>query len=247
MSSFYEIYHKSFIKTKSQNKIISERNFTYVNFFRFVLPAIRRESPTKILDVGSGSGTIGLYLSSLGFKVIGLDVSKHAVDRANASAQRLDIQSISKYINIDFVRFSSNEKFDVIICFEVIEHLENDNFAIQKLKEKLAPGGLLALSTPLKSAPLSKIGLTRKFDRNVGHLRRYSESEIKMKIENVGFTIIKIVKTEGIIRNSLYVFPRLGFIIKFIRSYMTDIVTFFDDLSGKLFGYSDIIILARKK
>lgn len=247
MSSFYENYHKSFVKTKSQNKIIEEKNFTYFNFFRFVLPAIRRENPKNILDVGSGAGTIGLYLSSLGFKVVGLDISKHAVKQANASAKRLGVQSKSEYINIDFLRFSRNEKFDVIICLEVIEHLKNDDFVLKKLKERLVPNGLLVLSTPLKSAPLMRIGLTRKFDRNVGHIRRYSESEIKVQIENVGFSITKVVKTEGIIRNSLYILSPFGFIIKFIKGYITDIVTFLDDISGQLFGYSDIIILARKK
>lgn len=247
MSSFYEIYHKNFVKTKFQNKVIEEKNFTYINFFRFVLPIVRKKNPKNVLDVGSGAGTIGLYLSSLGYNVVGLDISKLAVDQANISAKYLGLQSISKYFNTDIANFSIKEKFDVIICFEVLEHLENDEFVLKKLKEMLTSKGQLIFSVPLSSAPLTRMKLARKFDRNVGHLRRYSERDIKMKIGKVGLYIEKIVKTEGIIRNSLYVFPTVGFIIKFIRGYIADFATFLDDISGKILGYSDIIIFARKK
>lgn len=247
MSSIYEIYHKDFVKTKQQDKIINSKNFTYINFFRFILPIIQQKRPAKILDLGSGAGTLSFFLSNLGFQVTGIDISKYAVNSANLTAKSLNLQRRAKFIKADFEKFSSNEKFDVIMALEVLEHIKNDDLALQKLHDLLDSNGLLILSTPLSTAPLVRLNLTRGFDKRVGHLRRYVDWEILNKLNSVDFNVLSVVKTEGIIRNSLFVFPYLTLITRFIKSYIADFITMVDDFCGELFGYSDIIILARKK
>lgn len=246
MSSRYEKYHRDYIKTSIQRRLINPRNFTYVNFFRFVLPVIQRSKPRKILDVGSGAGTLSFYLGSLGYKVVAVEASKTATKIAKESVESLKLENNIKFLQGRIEEFEYRGSFDLVLCLELLEHCFDDRKVLLKIYNNLRKGGVLILSTPLRNAPLAKLGLVSKFDKEIGHLRRYDKNEIFTKLEMTGFVVKSYIETEGIVRNSLFVFPKLGFIIKFLRSYLSDCFTVIDDLSGRIFGYSDGIVVARK-
>lgn len=248
MSSFYDNYHANVVKTKKQTGLIDESNFTYKNFFRYILPIISNfKKRCSILDIGSGAGTISLFLAEHGYKVVGIDISQKAVEASIQSAKELDLETKVSFFNTGFKKFDYTKKFDIAICLEVIEHYKEDERLLIKVHDLLKKNGLLILSTPLKTAPLNKLRLVTSFDKRVGHLRRYDRDEITTIITNSGFKVEKLIETEGIVRNSLYVFPLLGLVVRFIRGVITDIVTKIDDISGEFFGYSDLIVVARKK
>lgn len=248
VSSLYDSYHTNVVKTKKQSGLIDESNFTYKNFFRHIFPLILDfKKRCSILDIGSGAGTISLFLAKHGYEIVGIDISQKAVEASISSTKELDLESRLSFLNIDFKDFNHKRKFDIAICLEVIEHCEEDEKLLIKVHNLLKENGLLILSTPLKTAPLHKLGITSSFDKRVGHLRRYTKDEIVIKVSNSGFKVEKLIETEGIVRNSLYVLPLLGFLIRFIKGVITDIVTKIDDISGKFFGYSDLIVIARKK
>lgn len=248
MSSFYDGYHTDVVKTKKQNCLIDKSNFTYKNFFRYILPQISDfKKKCSILDIGSGAGTISLFLAKQGYNVVGIDISQKAVEASIQSAKELGLETKVSFLNTDFKKFDYKRKFDVTICLEVIEHYKEDEKFLIKVYDLLKDNGLFILSTPLSTAPLQKLRLVSSFDRRVGHLKRYSKDEIVSKVNNSGFKVEKLIETEGIIRNSFYVFPFLEFVVRFIRGIIIDVVTKIDDISGKLFGYSDLIVIARKK
>lgn len=248
MSSFYDNYHVNVVKTKKQISLIDESNFTYKNFFRYIFPLISNFfKKCSILDIGSGAGTISLFLAEHGYKVVGIDISQKAVEASIQSAKELDLETKVRFFNTDFKKFVYTKKFDIAICLEVIEHYKEDEVLLIKVHDLLKKNGLLILSTPLKTAPLNKLRLVTSFDKRVGHLRRYGRYEITTIITNSGFKVEKLIETEGIVRNSLYVFPLLGLVVRFIRGVITNIVTKIDDISGELFGYSDLIVVAKKK
>lgn len=247
-SSLYNYYHDDFVKTAGQKKLIDDTNFTYFNFFRYIFPKICIEKPKTILDVGSGAGTLDLYLGSRGFKVVGIDISEKAINVSRESVNYLNLSRNVKFVNTDIAKeFDSKSKFDVILCLEVIEHCKDDRKVLKKLYKLLNHHGILILSTPLSSAPLVRMGLAKKFDHFVGHLRRYGVTEITNKIKNAKFKVERTVFTEGILRNSLFVLPPLNKFIRYIKSILVYLITALDDLSGRLFGYSDIIVFARKR
>lgn len=248
MSTFYDDYHMNVVKTKNQSDLINENNFTYKNFFRYIFPLILGfKKDCSILDIGSGAGTISLILAKHGYKVVGIDISKKAVNASIRSAKELGLETMVNFFNTDFKKFDYTKKFDIAICLEVIEHYEEDEKLLIKIHNLLKKNSLLILSTPLKVAPLHKLGVTSSFDKRVGHLRRYTRDEITSKVSNSGFKVKRLIEIEGIVRNSFYVFPLLGFIVRFIRGIIADIVTKIDDVSGEFFGYSDLIVIARKK
>jgi len=238
----HEKYHK---KTKPQDKIIAKNNFTY----KIILPILDKYVNTtnkKILDIGCGSGTLSLYLASKGNTVHGIDISKRAVYTSNKSAKELGLKNVSFEV-LDFPRDKLRpNNYDVILLLEVIEHIEEDARALQLLYSRLNTNGILILSTPSKNAPLYRLGLTKDFDKRVGHLRRYREKELLDQIKYAGFNIIEIKKNEGILRNFLYTNSIAGNAIRFIKFFIVDLISYLDNLSMLIFGESDFIVIAKK-
>jgi len=237
----HERYHS---KTKRQLKIIKDNNFTY----RLLISVINKHlknSNQKILDIGCGAGTLSFYLAKRGHNVLGVDISSKAIKECSVSTKSLGLEHLN-FKQLDFPNKYPNEKFDVVILTEVIEHLEDDKKTLMVINKLLKPNGLIILSTPSNTAPLHRLGVTKKFDKDVGHLRRYSLEEIARLVKKSGFKIIETKKTEGILRNFLFINPVAGKLIRFIKYFISDIVTVADNSTVPLFGYSNIIIVARK-
>jgi 2-polyprenyl-6-hydroxyphenyl methylase/3-demethylubiquinone-9 3-methyltransferase len=96
------------------------------------------------LDVGCGAGLLCEPLARLGAKVTGMDASPAviAVAREHAAAMSLDID----YRAGDVQQLEG--QFDLITSLEVIEHVAEPASFMKTLAKRLAPGGLLILSTP---------------------------------------------------------------------------------------------------
>lgn len=237
----YEEFHRN---TLIQTHIISKNNFTY----RIILNIISKylDPPKKILDIGCGAGTISLYLASKGNKVYGIDISGNAIKSCRESAKKLGIEN---YVHFEVMKFPNkipNKKFDFILLIEVIEHLKKDGLALDKVYTLLKKGGVAIVSTPSKNAPMYKLGLANKFDQRVGHLRRYTLDELVDKCKSVGLQVLEVKKTEGIVRNFLFLNSVAGKFIRFIKFFIADLVTFIDDISLKIFGESDIFVVVKK-
>lgn len=238
----YDLFHKN---TKIQKKIISGRNFTY----RVHLSVLAKYlgNNLSVLDVGCGSGAITFYVASKGNKVVGIDVSRKAINICRETSKSLGLSHLTRFEVADFSTFDSPVKFDLIICTEVLEHLSDDREVLQKFLKILNNGGTLFISVPSKNSPIFKHGLSKDFDKKVGHLRRYSLSELEKILTQVGYEIVEKHKVEGIFRNFLFLNPIAGKFIKFIKGPVSDFLTFFDNLLVPLFGEADLIVVARKK
>jgi SAM-dependent methyltransferase len=98
-----------------------------------------------VLDAGCGVGYGSAMLARAGAgEVVGLDLSAKAIDAAreaapaNASFVAGDVHALP---------FAAG-RFDLVVCFEVIEHVEAQDDVIAELARVLAPGGVLAISSP---------------------------------------------------------------------------------------------------
>jgi len=96
------------------------------------------------LDVGCGAGLLAEPLARLGAKVVGIDAAPEliAVAREHAAAMRLEIDYRAGAVE------ELKGQFDLITCMEVIEHVADPAAFVTALSQRLAPGGLLVLSTP---------------------------------------------------------------------------------------------------
>lgn len=242
---FYDLFHKT---SSLQTKTINHDNFTYKYAIKMLEFILKRRKNVRVLDYGCGVGTLDFFIAKMWkCDVLGIDVSREAMFLASKSAELMGISSVCKFQTVElWNKVNVDDKYDLVICIEVLEHIPNDSKTLSVLFSCLKSGGILLLSTPSINAPLYRLGLTQKFDAEVGHVRRYDSSCLAKKLEKTGFVITKTNKVEGIIRNSLFVFRPLGIFGKFVRGLVSSIITFFDEFTVLAFGESNIYFLARK-
>tara|TARA_B100001245_G_scaffold227821_1_gene204550 strand:- start:388 stop:1116 length:729 start_codon:yes stop_codon:yes gene_type:complete len=99
----------------------------------------------KILDIGCGGGLLSEPMARLGAKVTGIDPVKRNIEIAKHHLKRskLDI----KYFNFSPEKFKSNNKYDVILNMEIVEHVENVDFFIKQSAKFLKKSGIIFIAT----------------------------------------------------------------------------------------------------
>lgn len=238
----YDRFHYG---TKAQRKIIPRNNFTYRHTIQYVEKYLTKNA--RVADIGCGAGTICFYIANKGNRVLGADVSPKAIKACSESSKIMGLDELTKFKVVDFPNKAIDGKFDLIIFSEVIEHLQEDNLALNRIYNILNNKGILIITTPSEHAPLHRIGYAKGFDKKVGHLRRYTIQGLSKQCLEAGFKIIETQKIEGILRNFLFLNPYAGKFVRFIKFFISDIVTFVDNLTIPILGESNIIIVARKE
>jgi SAM-dependent methyltransferase len=113
-------------------------------------------SNKKVLDLGCYAGNYwSMYLAEHSKKYIALDLSDVAIEKL---AQRLNPYPNAEAIASDFLSEEFAEKdFDLIYAYGVLHHFQNTDVLIEKLNEKLAPGGVIISYDPLETSLPIKI------------------------------------------------------------------------------------------
>ncbi|MDO9069257.1 MAG: methyltransferase domain-containing protein [Deltaproteobacteria bacterium] len=99
----------------------------------------------KVLDFGCGAGYGSHMLSAVSANVLGVDISQEAVQYAQKHYRASNLQYKKGEMGS---LLSGAERFDEVICFEVIEHLEEPQIFLKGLASILTGTGLLIISTP---------------------------------------------------------------------------------------------------
>ncbi|WP_418066795.1 bifunctional 2-polyprenyl-6-hydroxyphenol methylase/3-demethylubiquinol 3-O-methyltransferase UbiG [Sphingomonas endolithica] len=107
------------------------------------------------LDVGCGAGLLCEPLTRLGAVVTGVDAAPENIAMAQAHAIQSGLSIHYRAGSVDSV---GDERFDLVTSLEVIEHVSDPAGFVAGLAAALAPGGLLVLSTPNRTA-LSRLAM----------------------------------------------------------------------------------------
>ncbi len=100
--------------------------------------------PDRVLDVGCGNGGLALPLAALGYDVVGTDIDSASIEYCRA----LNRFANARFVLTDGTLWEIDGRFDLIVCSEVIEHLENPDALISVMCAKLSPAGHLFVTIP---------------------------------------------------------------------------------------------------
>jgi len=98
----------------------------------------------SVLDVGCGAGLLAEPLARMGGAVTGIDASPEVIRVAREHAAQMGLE-------IDYRAGDVQElegRFDLVTAMEVVEHVADPRLFVNALAKRLAPGGLLIMSTP---------------------------------------------------------------------------------------------------
>jgi 2-polyprenyl-6-hydroxyphenyl methylase/3-demethylubiquinone-9 3-methyltransferase len=96
------------------------------------------------LDVGCGAGLLTEPLARLGAKTMGVDATPEVIAVAREHAERSGLEIEYRVGDVQEVE----GEFDLITCMEVIEHVADPAMFVKAVAKRLAPNGLLIMSTP---------------------------------------------------------------------------------------------------
>lgn len=113
--------------------------------------ALRPLAGRRALDVGCGAGLLAEPLARLGAAVTAVDGAPEVIEVARAHAAAADLGIDYRCMEVVLLQ-SEPQRFDVITCMEVLEHVDNVDAFLASLASLLAPGGILLLSTPNRTA-----------------------------------------------------------------------------------------------
>lgn len=102
-------------------------------------------SKLEILDVGCGGGLIATPLATQGFNVTAIDALQSNIETATAYAKENGVKI--NYLQSTIEELESDKLYDVVICLEVIEHVENVQQFILNLVKHIKPNGMAIIST----------------------------------------------------------------------------------------------------
>jgi ubiquinone/menaquinone biosynthesis C-methylase UbiE len=135
LKNFYE-------KSDNYFEIISNQPKEYYNeFLEFV--EYHLDKGSKIIDIGCGTGQSTCYLSELGYKVTGFDLSSRFIDYAK-----------KKYTNLDFINGESNkidfsgDEFDAVASYNTFEHFLNIEESLKEMIRIVKKNGLIIIQAP---------------------------------------------------------------------------------------------------
>lgn len=143
--------------------------FEHINRYLFSQQFVKGKS---VLDAGCGSGYGANLLKKAGAKkVVGVDIDEESVGYAT---QEFGAKGISFKVKDLNTSFGYKTKFDVVTCYEVIEHVPDADHLLTEIKKCLKQDGTLCVSTP---------NIHMQVDDNPFHIREYEPEEFEVLLK----------------------------------------------------------------
>jgi SAM-dependent methyltransferase len=153
-------------------------------WFRWRLAALQRAltdvraatgATLAVLDVGCGSGVLASQLETItAWTTDATDLNLAALERCSPRRGR------TLYYDVTEERPELLQRYDVVVLFDVLEHLSEPRSLLRSALRHLKPGGLALVNVP--ALP----GLTSAYDVAAGHLRRYTTTSLAAELSGLG-------------------------------------------------------------
>ncbi len=145
-----------------------------VNWKRYYTSFMKPYLKGNVLEVGAGIGGITIFLCDGSQKSwVCLEPDAKLSRKIKQKIKTKELPDTCKSITGTIYKIPENRRFDTIIYIDVIEHIENDSKELEQAVKHLMPNGFLIIGVPAHQ------WLYSKFDKAVGHYRRYNKKMLK--------------------------------------------------------------------
>lgn len=143
----------------------------------------------RLLDLGCGDGNNLIWLAPFAHQLYGSDYN---IDRLTRAHSRCSNANLFLADLLDYPAFDNS--FDVIFFNHVIEHIHDDQTALETVKRILKPSGLLILGVPNEGAWWWQLAYKRAPDilATTDHVHFYTAATISEKMRSAGLKINEV-------------------------------------------------------
>jgi 2-polyprenyl-3-methyl-5-hydroxy-6-metoxy-1,4-benzoquinol methylase len=159
------------------------------NYTDWIYSLVEPHLGDEVLEIGAGHGELTDRLSR-GRTVTATDLSTDCVEQLQS---RFAARPNVNVRLVDIAATADVRLYDSVILVNVLEHIDDDSSALEKLRLSLKPGGRVCVFVPAFD------GLYSDFDQRIGHRRRYRRSQLVSALDRAGFAITeaRYVNTVG--------------------------------------------------
>ncbi|OAJ96180.1 class I SAM-dependent methyltransferase [Vibrio bivalvicida] len=150
---------------------LSRKEFIYQQLQPFTLER------SKFIEIGAGTGNVTRYLMKKGYQNV-------AVGEMHLSGlEYAKTYGVNNCYQFDLLRSPFKNEFDTVCMFDVLEHIEDAELALNKVHQMLDQDGHAIFTVPAHS------WLWNRDDKIAGHKKRYTKKEIVKELESAGFEV----------------------------------------------------------
>lgn len=132
----------------------------------------------RVLDAGCGTGAGAFLLSKIAKEMVAVDTDRDAIKYSRKMYKRRNLT----YKRIGVLDIRDKKKFNTVVSLQVIEHIEEVDTYIAKIKGLLKPKGIVIFSTPNS--------LTQSYNENPYHVHEYLAEELLILLKEYFQTVL---------------------------------------------------------
>lgn len=222
------------------------------NRARRILPLISKKYK-NIMDAGCGQGVFAFEIARRlpESSITGIDIETEFLERNRQIAEKIGLKNCHFEFQ-DITKMEIEEKYDLVLSVDNLEHIEDDDNALRNFYSVLIPNGELILHVPGYYRRWIFFRWKVNFDVK-GHYRPgYTKEEIVKKVENTDFKIIESYYTYGwletVTNNISYLITKARMKNKFLYSFIFPLLLFISYLgrNSKPSKGAGVLIIAKK-
>ncbi len=173
-------------------------------FNRWMADTVRPYVGSDVMEIGAGIGNLTHALIPRRRRYVAADIDLESSARLRARFQhrpQLEIHRCDLADPTDFEPFAGT--MDSVVCLNVLEHVEDDKTGLANIHSVLKPGGRAIILVPEGQQIFGTL------DTVLGHYRRYSQEELRTKLQNAGFRVERILEFNRVSRPGWFVTGRI--------------------------------------
>ena len=162
--------------------------------------------PAHILDLGGGNGLDAVPLVEMGYTAVLIDFSQEMIAQGQKLAAQAQVSDKISFQVGDATQFVADEEFDIILCHNLLQYVADVTAVLKNIHQSLRPGGIFSfmITNPytetlayalrdydLAAAQENLSKSTKYVETFDTHIQRYSDDELKMMLQDCGFTLLE--------------------------------------------------------
>jgi glycosyltransferase involved in cell wall biosynthesis len=166
---------------------ILERLNRAPRFTRWMADVIQPYLGERVLEIGAGIANMSVHLMPRPV-YWATDVNPYYLEKLSSLRATRPYMQVGYVDAADFATYPTEQRFDTIVCFNVVEHIPDDLGTLRNIWDALEAGGRAIILVPFGPK------LYGSLDEVLGHCRRYTEEQLIELAQRAGFSVEAVLK-----------------------------------------------------